>query len=84
MTKLKTKDTTKKSNGIKPVVSRSKNGGKLKDFHIATLDGTSELNFFTKAVDSKKALKNLLTNSWDFKNLAKKYNDMTITIKALK
>ena len=88
MTKVKTKLPTKKSNGIKPVVSRSKNGGDgknlLKGFHIETFDEGAYLNFFTEAKNKTGALRNLLKNSWDFKNLTKDDRDWRITIKETK
>ena len=57
---------------------------KLKSFHIETFDGSAYLNFFTKAENHKKALRRLQTDSWDYKNLAKKNADTTIKIKELK
>jgi len=56
---------------------------KLKQFHIETLDGNGSLNFFTLAINHKKALRRLETHSWDFKNLLKHNRDFTITVKQL-
>jgi len=58
---------------------------KKKLYHIETLDGCASLNFLTTATDSKKALKNLIENSFDFKNCCKKDSEIiTITIKRVK
>jgi hypothetical protein len=56
----------------------------MKDYHIETKDGSGSFNFFTQAATNKKALKNLLTNSFDFKKIVKNDAELTITIKALK
>jgi hypothetical protein len=57
---------------------------KDKTFHIETFTGSAYLNFFTTAKSSKAALRNLLNNSWDYKNLVNKNADLTIKLKQLK
>ena len=88
MTKVKLKKGKGKINIVKPCVSRSKNGGDgknlLKGFHIETFDEGAYLNFFTEAKNKTGALRNLLKNSWDFKNLTKDDRDWRITIKETK
>lgn len=55
----------------------------MNDYHITTKDGSGTFNFFTAATSNKKALKNLLKNSWDFKNIVNKDKELTITVKKL-
>ncbi len=85
-TKVKSKLKTKALN--KALVSRSKNGGDgknlLKSYHIETFDEGAYLNFFTEAKNKTGALRNLLKNSWDFKNLTNDKREWRITIKELK
>ena len=61
----------------KPDVSSSS----LSTYHIETKDGSGSFNFFTQAKDHKKALRQLETNSSDWKRIVKANRDMTITIK---
>jgi hypothetical protein len=55
----------------------------LNTYHIETKDGSGSFNFFTQAKDHKKALRQLETNSSDWKRIVKADRDMTITIKKL-
>ena len=85
-TKVKSKPKTKTLN--KALVSRIKNGvtekNLLKSYYIKTFDERAYLNFFTEAKNKKGALRNLLKESLDFKNLTKDDRDWIITIKELK
>lgn len=56
---------------------------KLYSYHINTLDGLGDFNFFTMAENHKEALKKLQSNSIDFIRLVKANKDLTITIKKL-
>lgn len=56
---------------------------KLNTYHIETQDTTGCFNFFTSAKSHKKALKQLLKNSSDYKNIVKANRDLTITIKRI-
>ena len=56
----------------------------MKDYHIETKDGSGSFNFFTQAENHKKALANLLKNSWDYKNIVKSDRDLLIHIKKIK
>lgn len=55
----------------------------LSTYHIETKDGSGSFNFFTQAKDHKKALRQLETNSSDWKRIVKADRDMTITIKKI-
>jgi hypothetical protein len=55
----------------------------MKSFHIETKDGAVSLNFFTTAKTHKEALRNLIENSFDFKNILKCKNDIIITVKKI-
>jgi hypothetical protein len=58
---------------------------KESSYHIATKDGSSSLNYFTTSRDAKTALRKLIEESSDFKNLCKAESELiTITIKKLK
>lgn len=61
-----------------------KQGDILKDFKIETFDKGAYFNFFTQAIDSKKALRNLQTNSSDYKRIVNKNSDLTIKVTELK
>ncbi len=54
---------------------------KKKLFCIETFDGGAYMKFFTRAKDSKKALRNLQKNSWDFRKIASGDKDLRITVK---
>jgi hypothetical protein len=56
---------------------------KLNTYHIETQDTTGRFNFFTSAKNHKKALKQLLKNSSDYKNIVKANRDLKITIKRI-
>lgn len=53
----------------------------MKQYHIQTTGESAILHFFTRAKNNKKALKNLLDNSWDFKNVLNGKGDLIITVK---
>jgi hypothetical protein len=55
----------------------------LHTYHIETKDGSGSFNFFTQAKDHKKALRQLETNSSDWKRIVKADRDMVITIKKI-
>ena len=55
----------------------------LHTYHIETKDGSGSFNFFTQAKDHKKALRQLQTNSIDYKRIVKADRDMVITIKKI-
>ena len=55
----------------------------LHTYHIETKDGSGSFNFFTQAKDHKKALRQLQTNSSDYKRIVKADRDMVITIKKI-
>jgi len=57
---------------------------RLKTYHIETKDGFGSFNFFTEALDHKKALRKLQTNSSDFKRIVKRDRDFTISVKIIK
>lgn len=57
---------------------------KLKTFVIETFDGHCYFNFFTKAINHKKALRSLETKSLDYRKLCHSDSDLTIKIKAIK
>jgi len=56
----------------------------LKTFAIKTFDGGGYFTFFTEAENHKKALRNLQTNSTDYKNIVHKDRDLTISVTELK
>lgn len=56
----------------------------LNTYHIETLDGGGSFHFFTKAINHKKALRRLETESFDFNKIVKSDRDLTITIKICK
>lgn len=56
----------------------------LKYYEVETFDEGTYLHFFTQAKNKTGALKNLLKNSWDFKNCTNDKRDWKITIKELK
>ena len=53
---------------------------KLKSFVIKTFDEGGYFTFFTKAKDYKKALRNLQTNSSDYKKTVSSNRTLTITV----
>lgn len=55
----------------------------LNTYHIETKDGFGSFNFFTQAKDHKKALRQLETNSSDWKRIVKADRDLVITIKKI-
>jgi hypothetical protein len=57
---------------------------KVKSFHIETFDGGGYFNFYTESKNNKKALKNLISNSLDFKNLANDNTDLVIKVRQIK
>lgn len=65
-------------------MSNTQTQKELKLFRIETKDGSGSFNFFTQAINHKKALRNLETNSTDYKKIVKSDRDLTITIKHLK
>jgi len=52
-------------------------------YHIETQDGIGSFNFFTQSQNHKKALRQLQTNSFDYKRLVSNNKDLVITIKKL-
>lgn len=56
----------------------------LKSFKIDVFDEGSYLTFLTKATNHKKALRNLQTNSWDYKNIVHSNRTLTIKVTELK
>ena len=77
--KTKTSIKQKTANSVKGAVSSSS----LSTYHIETKDGYGSFNFFTQAQNHKKALRQLETNSSDWKRIVKADRDMTITIKKI-
>ncbi len=63
---------------------KTKKEKQLKDFKVETFDGVGYFNFFTLAENHKKALRNLETNSADWKRIVKKDSDLTIKVVELK
>jgi len=61
-----------------------KNKQKIKYFHIETFDGGGYFNFYTESENNKKALKNLISNSLDFKNLVNNNVDLVIKVRQIK
>lgn len=57
---------------------------KLKCFTVGTFDGGGYLTSLTQAENHKKALRRMLTNSWDYKNIARSDRTLTITVKESK
>ena len=57
---------------------------KLKSFKVETFDGGGHFTFITEAVNHKKALRNLETNSFDYKRIVNKNKDLTIKVIELK
>jgi hypothetical protein len=55
----------------------------LKCFDVETYDGGCISHFVTEAKDHKQALRNMLKNSSDFKNVIKSDKDLTIKIKKI-
>ena len=55
----------------------------LNTYHIETKGGFGSFNFFTQAKDHKKALRQLETNSSDWKRIVKADRDLIITIKKI-
>ena len=53
-------------------------------FKIETKDGTGTFIFFTETSNHKLALKKLIKNSNDFKNIVNDNRDLTITIKSIR
>lgn len=58
----------------------TKHTNKSKPFTVITQDSSSQCVFLTEAKDAKKALANLLKNSWDFKNVIGSDNNLTIRV----
>jgi hypothetical protein len=56
----------------------------MSDYRITTKDGTGEFNFFTKAKNSKEALKAMIERSTDFSKIVNGKKDLTITVSKLK
>ena len=54
---------------------------KIRHYHVTTLDGNVESNFFVTASNSKIALANLIRSSSDFADIVNGDNDLTITVK---
>jgi hypothetical protein len=52
----------------------------IKDFKIETFDEGVYLTFFTQAKDHKKALRNLQTNSSDYKKIVSSSRTLTIKV----
>ncbi len=63
---------------------KTKIGKNFKDFKIETFDESAYFTFFTSAENHKKALRNLQTNSSDYKKIANKNKDLTIKVIELK
>ena len=57
---------------------------KIKQFKVETNDGGAIMIFFTQAFDHKKALRNLQTNSQDYKRICNSDTDLIIKITELK
>jgi hypothetical protein len=55
----------------------------LHTYHIETKDGSGSFNFFTQAKDHKKALRQLETNSSDWKRIVKADRDLVIIVKKI-
>jgi hypothetical protein len=78
---MKKKATKKKGKSLKKLVI-TKN--KVNMYHVKTLDGGSDFNFFTEATNHKKALQNLIIRSSDYNNLVKSDADLTIIVTKIK
>lgn len=77
------KDKSSKQAPKKALSKTDVSSSSLHTYHIETKDGSGSFNFFTQAKDHKKALRQLQSNSSDYKRIVKADRDMVITIKKI-